>query len=153
MDAQGIVSQPTGPRNAGETMRSMAVACVLALGGGAAQAADWVYVGRDGDLEHFVDRESVVRQGDVARMVKRAVYTQPHPMGDTPGMPLMTETRGVVEADCTGKQHRVVSLDVIGPKGEVLWSSGDMKRVWESMDPGTPGRASLDFACDGTASR
>lgn len=134
-------------------MRSMALACALALGGGAAHGADWVYTGRDGDLDHFVDRESLARRGDVVRLLKRVVYLRPHPMGDTPGLPLMKETRGVLEADCTGKQHRVVSLQVIGLEDNVLWSSGDMKRVWESMDPGTPGRASLDFACDGALPR
>jgi hypothetical protein len=44
-----------------------------------------------------------------------------------------------------------VSLELIGTEGQVLWSSGEMKRVWESIQPGSGGRATLDFACSRTA--
>lgn len=116
-------------------------------------AADWVSVGVDGDIEHFVDRDSIERRNEIVRVWKRAVPREPHPIGDTPGLPLMKETLGVVECDCQRIQHRAISLQLIGVDGSVLHSTGDMKRVWERIDPGSPGRATLDFACTAAAAR
>ena len=124
----------------------------MALGAPAGAAApDWVSVGIEGGLEHFVDAASLVRSGEVVRVFKRTVFLEPVPMGETPGLPLVSEAIGVVEDDCQRVQHRAVSLQVIGVQGEVLWSSGEMKRVWESIEPGSGGRATLDFACSRTA--
>lgn len=125
-------------------------AMTLASQAGAA-TPEWVSVAVEGDLEHFVDAASLARSGDVVRLFKRSVYRDPAPLGDTPGMPLVRETVGVIEDDCRLVQHRAVSLQVIGVQGEVLWSSGEMKRVWESIEPGSGGRATLDFACSRTA--
>lgn len=116
-----------------------------------AVAAEWVSVAVEGGLEHFVDVASLARSGDVVRVSKRSVFREPTPMGDTPGLPLVRETIGLIEDDCRRVQHRAVSLQVIGVDGEVLWSSGEMKRVWESIEPGSGGRATLDFACSRTA--
>ncbi len=124
---------------------------VAMLASPVAIAADWVSVGVDGDVEHFVDTASLARSGDVVRLSKRSVYREPAPMGDTPGLPLVREAVGVIEDDCQRVQHRAVSLDLIGTEGQVLWSSGEMKRVWESIQPGSGGRATLDFACSRTA--
>ncbi len=124
---------------------------VTMLASAVAMAAEWVSVGVDGDVEHFVDAASLARSGDVVRLSKRSVYREPAPMGDTPGLPLVREAVGVVEDDCQRVQHRAVSLELIGTEGQVLWSSGEMKRVWESIQPGSGGRATLDFACSRTA--
>lgn len=128
---------------------------VMAIASGAEaaddKATDWVSVGVEGGTEHFVDATSLSRQGEIVRVLKRSRFLAPQPMGDTPGMPLMRETVGVIEDDCKRLQHRAVSLQVIGVSGEVLWSSGEMKRVWESVEPGSGGRATLDFACARTA--
>jgi hypothetical protein len=122
------------------------VAMTLASSIGAA-APEWVSVGVEGGLEHFVDTSTLTRNGDVVRVLKRSVYLEPIPLGDTPGLPLVSEAVGVIEDDCRRIQHRAVSLELIGVQGEVLWSSGEMKRVWESIEPGSRGRATLDFAC------
>jgi hypothetical protein len=114
-----------------------------------AAAPEWVSVGVEGGLEHFVDAASLARDGDVVRVLKRCVFLEPAPMGDAPGLPLVRETVGVIEDDCRRVQHRAVSLQLIGVDGQVLWSSGEMKRVWESIEPGSRGRATLDFACAG----
>lgn len=132
-------------RMAGLGFAAMTLASSVAL------AAEWVSVGVEGDVEHFVDAASLARNGDVVRLSKRSVYREPAPMGDTPGLPLVRETAGVIEDDCRRGQHRAVSLQVIGVEGQVLWSSGEMKRVWESIEPGSGGRATLDFACSRTA--
>lgn len=121
--------------------------CLLLLPLTAAHATDWVSVGTDGDIEHFVDRDSIQRSDEVVRLSKRAVYREAHPIGDAPGLPMMKESVGVVECDCQRIQHRAVSLQLVGVDGAVLYASGEMKRVWETIEPGTPGRATLDFAC------
>ncbi|MFO1319888.1 MAG: hypothetical protein U1F52_09740 [Burkholderiales bacterium] len=132
-------------------MRTLFLASCLLLVARPLPAADWVSVGTDGDIEHFVDRETLQRTQEIVRVAKRAVYRDPHPIGDTPGLPLMKETVGIVECDCLRFQHRAVSLQLIGLDGAVLHSTGEMKRVWETIDPGSPGRATLDFACAATA--
>lgn len=130
----------------------MAGLVAMTLGSSAGAAApEWVSVGIEGGLEHFVDVASLERSGEVVRVSKRSVYLEPVPMGETPGLPLVSEAVGVIEDDCQRFQHRAVSFQLIGVQGEVLWSSGEMKRVWEAIEPGSPGRAALDFACSRTS--
>ena len=58
------------------------------------------------------------------------------------------ETLGLVELDCGRRINRVVQIDMIGLKDEVVWSSGPMKkRLWEDVRPNTHGEATLDFVC------
>ena len=116
-------------------------------------AENWVRVGGDDDADHFVDDSTLSRNGEVVRAAKRAVYRNPQPIGGTAGMPLILESMGVVEDDCDRIQHRVISITLIGEGRKVIWTSGDMKRVWESIDPGSPGRATLEFVCARTAQR
>ena len=130
-----------------KTLRSAATGFLLLLSHGHALSAEWVPVGTDGDVVHYVDAQSIERSGEVVRVTKRAVYREPHPIGDVPGMPLMKETSGVVECDCRRLQHRAVSVSIVGADGQVLYTSGEMKRVWESIDESSPGRATLDYAC------
>ncbi|MEO8037326.1 MAG: surface-adhesin E family protein [Betaproteobacteria bacterium] len=131
------------------------VVAVLAVGfeGAAASAIaqNWVRVGGDGETEHYVDDGSLVRDGDVVRATKRAVYREPQPIGGTAGMPLIRESVGIVEDDCKRMQHRVVSIKLISDHDQVMWSSGDMRRVWESIEPGSAGASTLEFVCARTA--
>jgi hypothetical protein len=110
-------------------------------------------VGGDAETVHFVDQESLARDGDVVRLSKRAVYRDPQPIGDTPGLPLIRESVGVVECDCVRLQHRAVSIRLISDDSREIWNSGEMRRVWETVDAGSPGRATLDFACARTEVR
>lgn len=126
---------------------------VAALCAPAAGAVEWVRVGDDAETLHFVDLESLSRDGDVVRLMKRALYREPQPIGDTPGMPLIRESVGVVECDCARRQHRAVSIRLISDDSREIWNSGDMRRVWEVIEPGSPGRATLDFVCARTAPR
>lgn len=125
----------------------------LTMTGARAGAESWVRVGGDGETEHFVDESSLARDGEVVRATKRAVYRDPQPIGGTAGMPLIVESIGVVEDDCSRNQHRVVSIQLIGENQKVIWSSGDMKRVWERIEPGSPGLATLEYVCAKTAPR
>lgn len=134
------------------TVVMLATGLVMACGPAGA-AENWVRVGGDDEADHFVDDASLSRNGEVVRATKRAVYRAPQPIGGTAGMPLIMESMGVVEDDCTRRQHRVISIRLIGEEQKVIWSSGDMKRVWESIEPGSPGSATLEFVCARTASR
>ena len=118
-----------------------------------ALAQNWVQVGRDQEVVHYVDSASLVRDGDVVRVTKRAVYNDPQRIGDTPGLATIAELVGVVEDDCKLGQHRVISIRLQSEDGTVIWSSGDMRRIWESIEPDSPGMATLAFACSRTASR
>ena len=118
-----------------------------------AMAQTWVQVGRDPEVVHYVDSAGLARDGDVVRVTKRAVYRDPQPMGETPGLPMIVELVGVVEDDCRLGQHRVLSIRLLGEDGAVIWSSGDMRRVWESIEPDSPGMATLRFVCSQTASK
>lgn len=116
-------------------------------------AQTWVQVGRDREAIHYVDADGLARAGDVVRVTKRAVYRDPQPIGDMAGLPLIAESIGVVEDDCRLTQHRVLSIRLVSQDGKVVWSSGDMRRVWESIEPDSPGMATLTFACTRTSSR
>jgi len=133
--------------------RMVVVAAAMALGVSQANAESWVRVGGDEETEHYVDEASLARDGEIVRVTKRAVYREPQPIGGTAGMPLIVESVGVVEDDCSRNQHRVISIRLISEEQKVIWSSGDMKRVWESIEPGSPGQATLEFVCARTASR
>lgn len=135
-------------------MRGRAVAGVLwMVMAGPCLADNWVRVGGDDDADHYVDDATLARTGEVVRAAKRAVYRNPQPIGGTAGMPLILESVGVVEDDCDRLQHRVISITLIGEGRKVIWSSGDMKRVWERVDPGSPGFATLEFVCARSAQR
>jgi hypothetical protein len=135
-------------------MRVMsAIAACALLACGAALAEDWVLVGSDAEVRHYVDRDSLRLEEGVARLDKRAVFAHPQPIGDSPGLPLVAETRGMVECDCSRTLHRAVSFRLLGVDGAVLYSSGDMRNVWETIEPGTPGLATLRYACGQTGAR
>jgi hypothetical protein len=118
-----------------------------------AAAENWIRVGGDDEADHFVDDSTLARHGEIVRAVKRAVYRNPQPIGGTAGMPLIMESVGLVEDDCDRIQHRAISITLIGEGQKVIWSSGDMKRIWERIDPGSPGFATLEFVCARTAQR
>jgi len=129
------------------------LAALLAVSAVSAVAQTWVEVGSDQEVIHYVDAAGLARAGDVVRVSKRAVYRSPQPIGETPGLPLIAESLGVVEDDCKMEQHRVVSIALLGVDGTTIWSSGEMRRVWERIEPDSPGMATLAFACAQTRSR
>jgi len=113
-----------------------------------AYAADWVEVGADTEAKYYVDVASIEVEGDTVRVQKKGIYTQPltENLGGSPRV--FKETLGVVELDCGRRIHRVTQIDMLGPEGDVVWSSGRMpKRDWESVLPKSHGEATLDFVC------
>lgn len=135
-------------------MKRVAIAMVASMIVAVPCAAEnWVRVGGDDEADHFVDDSTLARNGEIVRAVKRSVYRNPQPIGGTAGMPLIMESVGLVEDDCDRIQHRAVSITLLGEGQKVIWTSGEMKRVWERIDPGSPGLATLEFVCARTAGR
>ena len=113
-----------------------------------AGAAEWVEIGTDIEATYFVDLSSIDVEADTVRVVKKGVYTQTvtESLGGAPKV--FKQTLGVIELDCGKRINRVVQIDMIGLDGEVVWSSGRMKRrMWEDVRPNTHGEATLDFVC------
>jgi Surface-adhesin protein E len=121
---------------------------VMLLVAASAGATEWVEIGADTEATYYVDVSSIEVEADTLRVLKKGVY--PHPLKEDLGgaSEVFTETLGVIELDCGRRINRVVQIDMIGLKGEVVWSSGRMsQRPWEDVRPNTHGEATLDFVC------
>jgi len=111
-------------------------------------APDWVEIGADTQARYYVDVASIEVAGETVRIHKKGIYTQPltENLGGNPRV--FKETLGVVELDCGRRIHRVTQIDMLGPDGDVVWSSGPMpRRDWEGVLPKSHGEATLDFVC------
>ncbi len=113
-----------------------------------AAAENWVEVGADLEARFYVDADSISVDGENVRVVKRGVYnnTLTESLGGRPTV--FRQTLGIVELDCRRRINRVIRIDMLDEKGEVVWSSGFMKqRMWEDVHPQTHAEATLRFAC------
>ncbi|HWH47980.1 MAG TPA: surface-adhesin E family protein [Burkholderiales bacterium] len=120
----------------------------LALFAAAANATEWVEVGADTEAKYYVDVDSISLDGDNVSVRKRGVYT--HVLTDTFGGQSATfkETIGTIELDCARRINRVTQIDMIGENGEVVWSSGPMKkRMWEEVRPNSHAESTLEVVC------
>lgn len=111
-------------------------------------AADWVEVGADTQAKYYVDVESIKVDGENVSVLKRGIFTQimTDKLGDTPAT--FKETIGTVEIDCARRINRVTQIDMIGENGEVVWSSGPMKkRMWEDVRPNTHAQTTVEVVC------
>ncbi len=128
-------------------LRPGCAALLLALAGIPAQAEQWLQVGADTAGKYFVDTDSVQRAGENVRVRKRVVYDQPLADTFSDKQVLFTESTGLVEGDCPRRIHRMLSIEMRGADGQVVWGSGPMKRLWEDIAPGSHGEATLQYAC------
>ena len=113
-----------------------------------ANCADWVEVGADTQAKYYVDVDSIKVDGENASVLKRGIFTQI--LTDTLGGASTTfkETIGTVEIDCERRINRVTQIDMIGESGELVWSSGPMKkRLWEDVRPNTHAESTVDIVC------
>jgi len=111
-------------------------------------AADWVEVGADTQAKYYVDVESIRVDGENVSVLKRGIFTQvmTDKLGDAPAT--FRETIGTVEIDCARRINRVTQIDMIGENGEVVWSSGAMKkRMWEDVRPNTHAETTVEIVC------
>lgn len=114
----------------------------------AALAADWVEVGADTQAKYYVDVDSIKVDGENVSVLKRGIFT--HVLTDTLGgtSANFKETIGTVEIDCARRINRITQIDMIGENGELVWSSGPMKkRMWEEVRPNTHAETTFEVAC------
>jgi hypothetical protein len=117
---------------------------------GLAQAADieWVEIGADTEAKYYINPKSLQVEGDTIRLQKRQVFNSPLVDNFTGRPVLFRESIGVVELDCGRRINRVISIDMIGVEGEVVWSSGTMpKRMWEDVRENTHGETTFNYVC------
>jgi hypothetical protein len=120
----------------------------LALVAAAANATEWVEVGADTEARYYVDVDSISVDGENVRVQKRGIYTDV--LTDTFAGQTATfkETIGTIELDCARRINRVTQIDMIGENGEVVWSSGPMKkRMWEEVRPNSHAESTLQVVC------
>lgn len=120
----------------------------LALFAAAANATQWVEVGADTEAKYYIDVDSISVDGDNVSVQKRGIYT--HVLTDNFGGHTATfkETLGTIEMDCVRRINRVTQIDMIGENGEVVWSSGPMKkRMWEEVRPNSHAESTLQIVC------
>jgi len=109
---------------------------------------DWLEIGADTEARYYIDPKSIEVEGDTIRVRKRAVYNSPLVDNFTGRQVLFKESVGVVELDCGRHINRVISIDMLGVNGEVVWSSGKMpKRLWEDVRDNTHGGKTFEYVC------
>src|SRR4026207_438627 len=110
----------------------------------AGHANEWVEGGADTEAKYYIAVDSISVDGENVSVQKRGVYT--HVLTDTFAGQTATfkETVGTIELDCARRINRVTRIDMIGEKGEVVWSSGPMKkRMWEEVRPNSHAQSTL----------
>jgi hypothetical protein len=128
-------------------MRLLTVA-LLGVASTAGAEPEWVEVGADTEAVYYIDAKSIEVEGDTIRLHKRAVYNSPLVDNFTGRQVLFKESVGVIELDCGRRINRVLSIDMIGVNGEVVWTSGKMpRRLWEDVRDNTHGGKTFDYVC------
>ena len=120
----------------------------LALFAAAANATEWIEVGVDTEAKYYVDVDSISIDGENVSVRKRGIYT--HVLTDNLGGHPTTfrETIGTIELDCARRINRVTQIEMIGENGEVVWSSGPMKkRMWEPVRANSHAESTLEVVC------
>jgi hypothetical protein len=129
-------------------MRALLAAAVLGVVPAAGAEEEWVEIGADTEAKYYINAKSIEVEGDTIRLQKRAVYNSPLVDNFTGRQVLFKESVGVVELDCGRRVNRVVSIDMIGVNGEVVWSSGKMpRRMWEEVRDNTHGGKTFEYVC------
>ncbi len=121
---------------------------VTPMSGSLAIASEWVEVGADTQTKYYVDVDSIKVDGENVSVLKHGIFTQV--LTDTLGGTSVTfkETIGTVEIDCARRINRITQIDMIGENGEVVWSSGQMKkRLWEDVRPNTHAETTVEVVC------
>ena len=120
----------------------------LALFAAAANATEWIEVGVDTEAKYYVDVDSISIDGENVSVRKRGIYT--HVLTDNFGGKSATfkESIGTIEMDCGRRINRVTQIEMIGENGEVVWSSGPMKkRMWEPVRANSHAESTLEVVC------
>ena len=111
----------------------------IALTAISAHAENWMEIGSDATATYYVDSDSLSRNDEIVSLTKKAVYRVSLWPVKLPESATVKETAGVIEENCRNKHHRVLSMDMFNLSGERIWSSGRMRRIWESVEPNSNG--------------
>jgi surface-adhesin protein E len=122
----------------------------IALTAISAHAENWMEIGSDATATYYVDSDSLSRNDEIVSLTKKAVYRVSLWPVKLPESATVKETAGVIEENCRNKHHRVLSMDMFNLSGERIWSSGRMRRIWESVEPNSNGERTHAFACGWT---
>ena len=113
-----------------------------------ANCANWVEVGADTQAKYYVDVDSIKVDGENVSVLKRGIFTQILTDTLSGASATFKETIGTVEIDCARRINRVTQIDMFGENGEVVWSSGPMKkRLWEDARPNTHAETTIEVVC------
>lgn len=135
------------PRQKETFMKFLFAAIALTAVSISAHAERWMEIDSDATATYYVDADSLSRSDDIVSLTKKAVYRVSLWPVQLPDSATVKETAGVIEQNCRNKHHRVLTMDMFNLLGERIWSSGRMKRVWESVEPNSNGERTHEFAC------
>lgn len=105
--------------------------------------AEWTYVDGSEGYERYIERETILRDGKLARVWEIDDIAVPDKYG-------VQSLRSRTEYDCEERQYRVVYLSGHSDhmtRGAVLFS-GQLDSEWKPVQADTLGELSMDMACD-----
>ena len=105
--------------------------------------AEWTYVDGSEGYERYIDRETVMRDGKLARVWEVDDIAVPDKQG-------VQSLRSRTEYDCEDRKYRVVYLSGHSDhmtQGSVLFA-GQLDGEWKPVLADSLGELSMDMACD-----
>lgn len=125
-------------------MRNGILMLLLALSCGSAMA-EWVLVGKDNQIKHYADPDTIRRKGNIVKMW--SLYDMLP--GATPFGPNVRSVTLLREFDCKEERSRSLSFSSYGGQmahGKVSLTSDDVGK-WKPVAPRTANNVYLKFAC------
>jgi len=117
---------------------------VLAVASGSA-AAEWVSIGDQGQAEVFVDRATITRSGDTAKIWSISALKTP---GSANGIAYVSLKRQD-EFDCKGSRTRGVQISAhpkaMGEGAAIVSEKGS--GAWTPVPPDSPSETLMKIAC------
>lgn len=128
----------------GVAMKRWILVAALAIAGGSAMA-DWVSIGDQGPAEIFVDKATITRVGDVAKMTQLQELKAPRTAGNATFISL----KQVDEYDCNDPRTRGVEIAAYPqPKAEgTVVASQKGSGAWAKVVPDSTNEKLWKIAC------
>ena len=107
-------------------------------------SAEWSYVDRSDGYERYIERETILRDGKLARVWEVDDIAVPDKSG-------VKSLRSSTEYDCEKRQYRVLYLSGHSEhmvQGSVMFA-GPVDGEWKPVLVDTLGELSMELACDG----
>lgn len=106
-------------------------------------SAEWTYVDRSDGYERYVERETIQRNGPLARIWEVDDIAVPDKLG-------VKSLRSSTEYDCEKRQYRVMYLSGHSEhmtQGSIMFA-GPVAGEWKPVLADTLGELSMEVACD-----